>query len=63
MNNSSMPEDMLDGDHDDTGCEDVPLEVRKGRAAECFPTVSTEKGFQVPGQSLENFVAVSSAGH
>ena len=36
MNNSSMPEDMLDGDHDDTGCEDVPLEVRKGRAAECF---------------------------
>jgi len=57
-----MPEDMLDGDHDDMGHEDVPLEVRKGRAAEFFPTVSTEKDSRPQGKSLENFVAVSSAG-
>ena len=53
---------MLDGDHDDMGHEDVPLEVRKGRAAEFFPTVSTEKDSRPQGKSLENFVAVSSAG-
>lgn len=42
-----MSEDMLEVT---MGREDVPLEVRKGRGAECFLTVSTEKGFQAPGE-------------
>lgn len=45
-----MSENMLDGDPDDMGHEDVPLGVRKGRGTECFLTVSTEKGFQAPGE-------------